>query len=79
MLVEDAHAPFGIAKGDQVLAEKPHAHRRPVALGDFLGEARGDPVAAHQLTHRRVTLDAAEQIVFGVRQHGAFLRLPTKR
>jgi hypothetical protein len=59
MLVQDAHAPFGIAKGHQVFAQEAHAHRRAIALGDFLGQACGDPVTAHQLTHGRVTLDAA--------------------
>jgi hypothetical protein len=32
-LVEKPHAPVGIAKRDEVLAEEAHAHRRAVALG----------------------------------------------
>ena len=60
MLVQHADAAGGVAKRHQILAQQPHAHRRPVALGDLFGQTRRYPVAAHQLAHRRIALDPAK-------------------
>ena len=62
--VEHADAAFAVAKHDEILAEQPHLDRRAIGFGDFLGQAGRDPVTAHDLAYRRVTFDAAQQIVF---------------
>ena len=64
VFVEHAEPALGVAEHHEVLAEQAHAQRRAVGRGDFLREARRDPVAAHDLPHRRVAFDAAEEIVF---------------
>src|SRR5207342_321786 len=45
MLVENAQTPGAVAKRHQLFAEQAEAHRRAVALDDFLGQAGGNPVA----------------------------------
>ena len=40
-------------------------------LGDLLDETCRDPVPAHDLAHRGLALDAAEQVVFLAGQHAA--------
>src|SRR5436309_2149715 len=71
MLVERAEPACSIAKRHKILAQQSHAYRRPVAFGDFLRQARGYPVTAHQLPHRCVALDPAEQLVLFWTQHGS--------
>ena len=72
ILVEHAEAALGVAEHHQVLAEQAHPQRRAVGLGHLFGKARRDPVAAHDLPHRRRTLDAAQEVVL-FRRHGALL------
>ena len=79
MLAEHAQSTVRVAEGDKVLAEEPHPHRRPVALGDLFGEAGGQPVTAHQLPHRRLALDPAEQVVLLRAQHALAPRRPAAR
>ena len=75
IFIEDADAALAVAENDEVLAEQPHLDRRAVGLGDFLGQARRDPVAAHDLAHRRIAFDAAQQFVFfGGHHRGVSLR-----
>ena len=64
VFVEHAEPALRVAEHHEALAEQLDAHRRAVGLGDLFGQARRDPVAAHDLAHRRVALDAAQQIVF---------------
>ena len=63
VLVEHADAALRVAEHHQVLAEQARAHRRAVALGDLLRQADRQPVPAHELPHRRLALDPAEQLV----------------
>ncbi len=56
--------PLAVAEHDEILAEQPHLDRRAVRLGHLFGQASRDPVAAHDLSHRRVAFDAAQQVVF---------------
>jgi hypothetical protein len=70
IFVEYADAAFAVAEYNEILAEQAHLDRRAVGLGHFLGQAGRDPVAAHDLAHRRVALDAAQQVVFLGRHHG---------
>ena len=58
-VVHDADAAGAVAKRDQLLAEQHQAHGRAVAL-ELGGHGGGDPVAAHQLAHRRAWADARE-------------------
>ena len=69
IFVEHADAAFGVAENDEVLAEQTDLDRRAVRMRHFLGQAGGDPVPAHDLAHRRVALDAAQQVVFLWRHH----------
>ena len=71
VLVEHADAAFGVAEDDQVLAEHARVNGRAVSLGDLLDETCRDPVPAHDLAHRGLALDAAEQVVFLAGQHAA--------
>src|SRR4029077_18544359 len=76
VFVEHADASFRVAEHDEILAEQPYALGRTVRLRDFLRQAGRDPVAAHDLAHRGIALDPAEQIVFfwsHVSSRGAFL------
>ena len=62
--IEHADAAFAVAENDEILAKQPHLDRRPVGLRHFLRQACRNPVAAHDLPHRCVAFDAAQQIVF---------------
>ena len=73
-LAEHADAPVRVAESDKILAEETHANRRSVALDELLGEQRRHPVAPHQRAHRRIALNAAEQLVFLTGQHGRSLQ-----
>ena len=73
VFVEHAEPALGVAEHHEALAEQLDAHRRAVGFGDLFGEAGRDPVAAHDLAHRRVAFDAAQQIVF-FRGHRRLLR-----
>ena len=70
VFVEHADAALAVAEHDEILAEQAHLDRRAVGLGHFLRQAGRDPVAAHDLAHRRVAFDAAQQVVFLRRHHG---------
>src|SRR5581483_1320036 len=63
MLAEQADASGAVAKGDQILAEQAHAHRRAVRLGNLLGEQRGNPVAAEELARGAAGMNAGQEIV----------------
>ena len=52
-LREQAHAPGSVPEDDQVFAQDAHPHRVAVGFGQLLGQHDGDPVAAHQVPHRR--------------------------
>jgi hypothetical protein len=79
VLVEHADAPLAVAEHHEILAEQAHLDRCAIRFGHFLGQARRDPVAAHDLAHRRVAFDAAQQIVFLRRHHGGILPRRTPR
>jgi hypothetical protein len=74
MLAEDAEPTLCIAEDDQVLAQEPCPHWRPVGLGDFFRQAGGQPMAAHQRAHRRCPLDPAQELVF-FRRHANLQRI----
>jgi hypothetical protein len=75
VFVEHAEPALRVAEHHQVLAQQAHPHRRAVRLGHLFGKARRDPVAPHDLPHRRPALDAAQQVVF-LRRHGFSRRIP---
>ena len=64
IFVKHADATLAVAENDEILAQKPHLDRGTVRLRDLLGQASRDPVAAHDLSHRRVAFDATKQVVF---------------
>ena len=61
--VQHAQPPLGVAEDDEVDAQQAGADGRAVGLGDLFGEAGRQPVLAHDLAHRRLAFDAAEQFV----------------
>ena len=63
-LGEHAKPALAVAEYDQILAEHARAHRRGIRFRHFFRQAGRQPVAAEQLAHRRVALDAAQQVVF---------------
>jgi hypothetical protein len=38
VLVQEADPPLSVTKGDEVFAEKTHAHGRTIGIGNFLRE-----------------------------------------
>ena len=64
VFVEHAEPALRVAEHHEAFAQQFHPHRRAVRFGDLFGKACRDPVAAHDLAHRRVALDAAQQVVF---------------
>ena len=73
ILAEHADAPVAVAKDDEVLAEHPRAHGLAVGFAHFLDEADGLPMPAHELPHRRVAFDTAQQLVLFPSQHDDLL------
>jgi hypothetical protein len=67
---EQTHAPIAVAKGDEVLAQQADKNRRAITLRHFLGHAGGNPMAPHELAHRRIAFDAAQHFVFFGGEHG---------
>jgi hypothetical protein len=70
ILVQQAEAAIGIAKDHKVLSQEPGADRRAIGLGNFLCHAGRNPMPPHELTHRSITLNAAEQFIFLGSKHG---------
>jgi hypothetical protein len=70
MFIEHAEAAIAVAKRDKVFAQRADACRRAVGFGNFFGQARGQPMPPHQLAHRCVAFDAAQEFVFFGGQHG---------
>jgi hypothetical protein len=61
---ERGHA-VRIPERHQIFAEQAHADRRAVAIGQFFGQQRRQPVAAEQLAHRGAGADPGQALVFG--------------
>jgi hypothetical protein len=70
IFVEHPDAALAVAKHHQVLGQQAHLDGRAVRLGHLLRQAGRDPVPAHDLPHRGVTLDAAQEIDFLCGHHG---------
>ena len=69
VFVEYADTTLAVTKNNEILAQKPDLDRGAIRLGDLLGEAGRDPMAAHDLSHRGVALDATQQVVFLIGHH----------
>lgn len=69
VLVHHANPPLGIAKHDQVFAQDPRMDGISVGFAHLFAQANRYPEIAHQLPHRRVPFNAAEQFVLFIRQH----------
>jgi hypothetical protein len=69
--LDDADAPVGRAEGQQVLAQDPDLLRRPIALGQFLGEEGRHPEAAQQVAHWRAGVALSQELVVLLAQHMA--------
>jgi hypothetical protein len=69
IFVEEPDPPLAVAKGDEVLAQEPHPHRRSIGLGDLAREECRDPVAPHRVAHRAALPHPGDQLVFLARQH----------
>jgi hypothetical protein len=74
VFAEDAEPARRVAEHHQVFAEEPRAHRRAIAFGDLLRQAHRQPVLPHELAHRRIALDPAQQFVVLFGHHPAALR-----
>ena len=69
IFVQNPEPTLAVAEHDQILAQQSHFQWRAVRLGHFLDQAGRHPVAAHDLTHRRIALDAAQQVIFLCSHH----------
>ena len=72
MGVDEADRPIRIAKGQQILAQQAHAHRRTIFFRDFLAEHGWLPVAAEQFPGGRSRPHPDQAFVLLSRQHGVF-------
>ena len=70
IFVEHPDAALAVAEHDEILAEKFDLDRRAIRLRDLFRQAGRNPVAPHDLAHRRTALDSAQQIVFFGGHHG---------
>ena len=68
--VHHADAACGVAKCDQSLAEKFDPHRRAIGFRNFRRQQRRNPIAPHQLAHRRCGTGQGEEVVLLGRRHG---------
>ena len=62
-----------VAKRDQVLAQRAHAQRRAVRLGQLGAQQHRLPILAHQVAHRRARADAGQKLVVFPAQHSMIL------
>jgi hypothetical protein len=69
IFIQKPDAALRIAKGDQILAQQPHAYRRAIGLGDLAPEQRRNPVPSHRFAHRGTGRHPGDQLVFLARQH----------
>ena len=70
-LAEQAELAVAVAERDELLAEKlQRCTGAPSGVATCSDRQRRHPVAAHQPAHRRIALDATQQLVFRLRQHG---------
>jgi hypothetical protein len=60
---QQADASLRVAKGDEVLAERAHAHGRAVGRRQLGADQDRLPVLAHQVAHRRARPDARQKLV----------------
>ncbi len=68
---EHAEPSLGIAEDDEVFAQHARADGRTIGRGDLFRQAGRQPMAAHDLAHRRSAFDAGEQIVVFPGDHDA--------
>jgi hypothetical protein len=60
---------LGITEGDQVFAQKSHAHGRTVPRRNFFRQKCRNPIAPHQLSHRGARADARQNFIFFTGKH----------
>ena len=76
---EQAHAPVGVAEGDQILAEEAHLLGRAIRRRQ-LGRRQGrHPVLPQQFAHGRAAPHSTQELVVLSREHGASLQSHTAK
>src|SRR5271166_4795778 len=75
IFVEEPDPAVAVAERDEILAQQPDTHRRPIELGDLTHKQGRDPIAPHCLAHRCPTSDPGQQLVFLTYKHGSSSRL----
>jgi hypothetical protein len=65
----EADSSFAVPERHEVFAEEANLNRRAVRLRHFPGKESRDPVAAHQISHRRAGAYACELFVEVVSKH----------
>ena len=73
-LIENADATFRVAEDNEIFAKQANFQRIAIGLGHFFNQAGRQPMAAHDLAHRRIALDTAQEIIFLFREHGGSSR-----
>src|SRR5436309_13074699 len=69
VLVDEPDAPLASPEGDQLPAQHPHLHLRAIRPGHLLAHTSWDPVATHQLAHRRAPPRPRDQLILHYAQH----------
>jgi hypothetical protein len=72
VLAQQPDLAFGVAEGDEILAEQAHAQRRAIGF-DLARQERRQPEAAHQIAHRRAAAGVRQQLIFFARRHSCYL------
>ena len=72
-LIDQSVTAFGVAKCNQPLRQKLHAHRRTVVLRQFLGQQGWYPIPTEHLAHRCPHARAGQQVILFLAKHGCLL------
>ena len=63
ILVHHTDTAQGVSEHHQIFAQNSGLDGRAIGLRNFFHQADGQPLTAHELTHRRIALDAAQQFI----------------
>jgi hypothetical protein len=70
ILIDHPDHAAGVAEGEQFLAHHHNLLRRPVGVGQFLGEQYRKPESAQQFAHRRARRAFGQELIVLGAEHG---------
>ena len=63
ILVHHTHTAQGVSEHHQIFAQNSGLDGRAIGLRHLLNQANGQPLPAHELPHRCIALNAAQQFI----------------